>query len=60
MNANNMMSNHSSSQGPVGVETVYKISGTDKSLTVGWRVRPDDVSRVTAFKLHIMPTDGTH
>lgn len=54
------MSNHSSSQGPVGVETVYKISGTDKSLTVGWRVRPDDVSRVTAFKLHIMPTDGTH
>ncbi|GMS87185.1 hypothetical protein PENTCL1PPCAC_9360, partial [Pristionchus entomophagus] len=45
-------------EGPVGIETVFKISGNDKSLTVGWRVRPDDVSRVTAFKLHIMPQDG--
>uniref|UniRef100_A0A0N4YQ20 Fibronectin type III domain protein n=1 Tax=Nippostrongylus brasiliensis TaxID=27835 RepID=A0A0N4YQ20_NIPBR len=43
----------------VQILTIDKIGGTESSLTVSWTVRPQDRNRVTSFRLHIEPVDGS-
>ncbi|VDO74656.1 unnamed protein product [Heligmosomoides polygyrus] len=43
----------------VQILTIDKTGGTESSLTVSWTVRPQDRNRVTSFRLHIEPLDGT-
>ncbi|ETN71312.1 fibronectin type III domain protein [Necator americanus] len=43
----------------VQVLTIDKIGGTESSLAISWTVRPTDRSRVTSFRLHVEPVDGS-
>ncbi|CAI4231782.1 unnamed protein product [Auanema sp. JU1783] len=44
---------------PVHILTVDKVGGSENSLHIVWTVRPDDRSRVTSFRLHVQPVDGS-
>ncbi|ULU01578.1 hypothetical protein L3Y34_001716 [Caenorhabditis briggsae] len=43
----------------VQVLYVRKIGGSENSLHINWDVRPDDKNRVTAFKIVVVPQDGS-
>uniref|UniRef100_A0A7I5E8R5 Fibronectin type III domain protein n=2 Tax=Haemonchus contortus TaxID=6289 RepID=A0A7I5E8R5_HAECO len=43
----------------VQILTIDKIGGTESSLTISWTVRPGDRNRVTSFRLHVEPVDGS-
>ncbi|CAJ0598951.1 unnamed protein product [Cylicocyclus nassatus] len=43
----------------VQILTIDKIGGTESSLAISWTVRPTDRNRVSSFRLHIEPVDGS-
>ncbi|CAJ0941669.1 unnamed protein product, partial [Mesorhabditis belari] len=45
------------SDGPVKVLSVTKTGSTDRSLSVRWEVNPEDIPRVTGFRLYVEPLD---